>query len=167
MPHPIHQETVTRFEPPSHFYSLLYAPGGELIAHQNGNFTLTDDADDSVIWDRPDNTLTHVVSKTTLDVNGDNATVTVEGQQITGHIAHGPEHLPSEYLAHIKEHGWCCMTSILDPDLLEALEKVGCTDRYEDREMDRSRNMLLQSPAIAQTAGACFTVGDAPVPGPG
>ena len=46
MPHPILQETVTRFDPPKHHYALLYASGGELIAHQNGNFVLTDDADD-------------------------------------------------------------------------------------------------------------------------
>ncbi|MAV27029.1 MAG: hypothetical protein CMQ05_13100 [Gammaproteobacteria bacterium] len=152
MPHPILQETVTRFEAPTHHYSLLCAPGGELIAFQDGALKLTDDADDSVIWDRQGNTLTHVVSETTLNVKDGRVTVTVEDQQITSRIAHGPENMPSEYLAHISEQGWCCITSVLDPGLVEALEKIGCTDRYAGREMDRSQNMLLQSPAIAKTA---------------
>ena len=152
MPHPILQETVTRFDPPKHHYALLYAAGGELIAQQNGNIVLTAEADDRVIWDLSGDTLTHVLGNAELRVSNDRVKVTIDDQLVAGRLAHGPELLPSEYLNHIREHGWCCMTSILDPDLLEAMEKVGCTDRYAKREMDRSQSMLLQSPAIAQTA---------------
>ena len=105
MPHPILQETVTRFDPPEHHYALLYASGGELIAHQNDNFVLTDDADDSVIWDLSGDTLTHVLGNAELRVSNDRVMVTIDDQQVAGCLAHGPELLPSEYLNHIREHG--------------------------------------------------------------
>ena len=42
----------------------------------------------------------------------------------------GPERLPSEYLAHLKTHGWACLAAILPPDITDSLQRIACTDGY-------------------------------------
>ena len=67
-------------------------------------------------------------------------------------IVRGPELLPSEYLAHFRAHGWVCLTSILTPAIVDALQRIACTDGHAQRTPDRSRRQICQGGALAKTA---------------
>ena len=68
--------------------------------------------------------------------------------------SHGPEQLPSESLAFFRANGWVCLTSILAPDTVEALQRLAGTDGHERAgdETSRLRAALSMDSAVARTA---------------
>lgn len=164
MSEPQFKERLVQVDLPTHHYSLVTADDGRLLViHQDG-LTLSTVADDSAIWDQQEGDLVHVTTGTRLSMTN------IEGGVHLGHdhqavsktgaiadpaafsINHGPEKMPSEYLAFFQANGWVCLTSILPPDVVEALEKISCTDRYQDRKFDTSAPPFNQSPVMARTA---------------
>ena len=64
-----------------------------------------------------------------------------------------PAHMPSAYLESFRENGWVCVPAIIDPDVIEELERVSYTGRWEsDGEFDRSVAPMLQTSAVAKIA---------------
>lgn len=151
-------ERVVRVAPTHDHLTLLVAPDGRFFGLDgNGAPVLSDDADDGVMWRETPGHFRHAVSEADLDFARVSGGIQVRhaGPAKTDLMltpAHGPERLPSAYLAEMRANGWTCLTSILSPDLVEALERVACTDRYAERKPDGSQPLLCQGPAIAQTA---------------
>ena len=164
----IFQERVVKVPIPHHHYVLLISPDGNYLGvDQEGSTTTFPYADDQVMWDETDTgSFRHVIAGIEIvkkSADQEVCHLTFEGNSLDGlgkatrkgalySVSHGPERLPSEYLQFFRENGWVCLTSILSPDLVEALEKVACTDRFAHLEFDRSTNPFSQSPAIARTA---------------
>ena len=63
---------------------------------------------------------------------------------------HGPAHLPSAYLESFRENGWVCLPSIVAPDILEELERVSCTGRWEAETYERRVPPLNETAAVAK-----------------
>lgn len=156
-------ETVLKIDPPARHFALLMAPDGNYLGIEpGGDATTFAFVDDRAIWDVSADVARHVVSGRELRFErSSQASDTITAVSLDGvavadgvpcTVAHGPEKLPSQYLEFFKANGWVCLTSVLSPQLVEALEQVACTDRYAHLEFDRSRGALSQSPAIAQTA---------------
>ena len=70
--------------------------------------------------------------------------------QTTFAVCHGPEKLPSAYLAHMQQEGWVCLTSILAPEVVEGLERVAGTDRYEHLEVNNDSPKVCQSVSVGR-----------------
>ena len=148
------QERVVKVLPSDVHYSLLVAPDGRFLGiDQSRRFNLDNEADDSRIWSVDEAHVQHVTRGVILKAtsNGD-FTADIDGKSVPCRVEHGPERMPSEYLAEMKSQGWTCLTRILSDATLEALERIACTDRYQDREYDNSMPPLCQDPAVARTA---------------
>lgn len=135
-------ERVVKIEATGRHYALLVDRDGDFLAINGDGVQITSaQADDRAMWTPiGDGRFRHVVTAAELVPGPDFAP------------AHGPEKLPSEYLAFFKENGWVCLTAIVAPDLLDDLQRVACTDGYADREADRSMLQLCQDAAVAKTA---------------
>ena len=159
-------ETVHKVPTPTHHYTLIRDPAGAYLGvDDDGARKLYDYVDDHAIWDRDRDSVRHVVSGQTLTVTGDAASATLgcagespgddagtEGNAVSFELVHGPEKMPSDYLGFFRENGWVCLTSVLAPETVEELERISCTDRYEDRKYDGSKHPLNQSWAVGRTA---------------
>ncbi len=162
------QERVLKVPIPDRHYLILVAPDGNYLGVDQDGFTTTyPHANDRIMWDECGaGSFRHVLADTEIvkkSVDGDGCQLSLEGTLLDGlgkptgesamyNVAQGPEKLPSEYLQFFRENGWVCLTSILSQDLVEALEKVACTDRFSHLQFDRSSNPFIQSSAIARTA---------------
>ena len=164
----IFQETVTRVEQPSSHFTLLRAPNGDYLGASDDGFATFDYVDDKAIWDSDGEGYRHVETGLTVGVEsprskegdylrhggkwlasdgtlGDAAALFVPG--------HGPAHMPSAYLESFRENGWVCVPAVIDPDVIEELERVSYTGRWEsDGEFDRSVPPMLQTSAVAKIA---------------
>jgi len=164
----IFQERVLKVPIPDRHYLILVAPDGNYLGVDQDGFTTTYPyANDRIMWDESGaGSFRHVLADTEIvkkSADGDGCQLSLEGTLLDGlgkptgesamyNVAQGPEKLPSEYLQFFRENGWVCLTSILSQDLVEALEKVACTDRFSHLQFDRSSNPFIQSSAIARTA---------------
>lgn len=161
----LHQEKVVHIARPEKHFTFLRAPGGQFLGFDGDAPCIRAQADDSTIWDTVEGGFRHVVTNTQLDaqVEGSAYHLTHQGQTLGPNgqasdeaanfqAGHGPANLPSSYLKALKKNGWVCIPCVLSPDIVEALEQVTCTDRYEDKAFDRTRQPLLQNIAVAQTA---------------
>ena len=164
----IFQERVLKVPIPDRHYLILVAPDGNYLGVDQDGFTTTyPHANDRIMWDESGaGSFRHVLADTEIvkkSADGDGCQLSLEGTLLDGlgkptgenvmyNVAQGPEKLPSEYLQFFRENGWVCLTSILSQDLVEALEKVACTDRFSHLQFDRSSNPFIQSSAIARTA---------------
>ena len=162
------QERVLKVPIPDRHYLILVAPDGNYLGVDQDGFTTTyPHANDRIMWDECGaGSFRHVLADTEIvkkSADGDACQLSLEGTLLDGlgkptgesaryNVAQGPEKLPSEYLQFFRENGWVCLTSILSQDLVEALEKVACTDRFSHLQFDRSGNPFIQSSAIARTA---------------
>ena len=164
------QERVVRVERPSKHWTLLRAPDGEFLGASDDGLAVFDYVDDKAIWESVDGDVAyrHVVTDLILEVEaadsaegsylrykgvrlaGDGAVGTDEGAIFSP--GHGPAHLPSAYLKSLQENGWVCLPSIIAPDIVEALERISCTGRWDDETYDRSKGALVESIAVAQAA---------------
>ena len=162
-------ETITRFEPPKHHYTLLRASNGDYLGADDGKFATYGHVDDKAVWDTTPGGFRHVVSGLSLTAVGDTATghllrrgeaewIAADGTLGMASAAanfvpaHGPEKLPSAYLDEFRRNGWVCLNSILAATIIDDLARVSCTGAYSQRRYDRSRHPLSQSPAVARTA---------------
>ena len=156
------QERRVVVERPTHHYRLLEAENGQFLSLRDEGFDLSSDADDSIIWNEVDeNQFVHVMTGTILAVKQNGALdadfastglkVSENVRETTLRSTHGPAELPSVYLEKLRENGWVCLTCILDPDTVEGLEWVACTDRYANRQGERGY-AICQHRAVAETA---------------
>ena len=135
------QERVVRAEATGRHYTLLTAPDGRFLRIDRGAPDVGDVADDRAMWlPLGRGRFRHVETGKELE----------PGDEFTA--AHGPEKLPSEYLAFFRDNGWVCLTCVVAPGLVDALQRVACTDGYAGRETDRSTPQLCQNAAVAKTA---------------
>ncbi|RKU09442.1 hypothetical protein C6502_13065 [Candidatus Poribacteria bacterium] len=164
----IFQETVTRVEQPSSHYTLLRAPNGDYLGASDDGFATFDYVDDQAIWDTDGETYRHVgtglVVETESPRSKDGSYLRHDGKWLAsdGTLSdvaalfvpgHGPAHMPSTYLKSFRENGWVCVPAIIDPDIIEELERVSFTGRWEsDGEFDRSVAPMLQTSAVAKIA---------------
>ena len=147
------QERAVKVERPKHHFVFLTASDGAMLGLDDlGKLALFDEADDRVIWDRTETGFEHVASAREVDVEVDNATcaVPVGTEMRSFTVGHGPENLPSEYLAHLRREGWACLTCILPPDRVERLQRVTGTDRYEHLEMRNDIPKICQDIAVGR-----------------
>ena len=144
-------ERVVTFTSNDDPYTLLVDPGGRFLRLTDDGLAVGRDADDAAMWRQTSDGFIHAGGDA-LDAREGPGGVEVAGVPGPFRPAHGPEELPSASLAHMREHGWVCLTNVLDAELVEALERVACTDRYAGRQYDRSVPQLCQSSAIARTA---------------
>ena len=147
------QERVVRHERPTHHYLFLIATDGSMLALDDvGALTLSDEGDDRVIWDRTPGGVRHVATGTEVagSVDAENCTLRMGTEDVPFRIGHGPEHLPSAYLEHLKREGWVCLTSLLTPEIVDGLQRVACTDAYEHLEPNRDSPRVCQHSAVGQ-----------------
>ena len=164
------QERVVRVERPSKHFTLLRAPDGRFLGASDDEFSVFDYVDDKAIWKSVENEAAyrHVVTGLVLEAEAvastegcylshkgarlasDGAAPADEGAVFS--VGHGPAHLPSAYLKSLKENGWVCLPSILAPDVLEALERMSCTGRWDNETYDRSTGAIVKGVAVARAA---------------
>ena len=164
------QERVVRVERPSKHWTLLRAPSGEFLgASDDDGLSVFEYVDDKAIWGSIEDgtTYRHVVTGLMLEAetadSGKGCYLSHKGVRLAsdGSAAdkgaiffpgHGPAHLPSEYLKSLKENGWVCLPSILAPDVVEELERISCTGRWDSETYDRSTGTLVKGVAVAHAA---------------
>ena len=145
----------------THFAMLVAADGRFLGMSADGEATLGDETDDSVMWRATDEGYRHATTDRLAKIDDDGA-LTINGANAQALLpdigagafaaTHGPERLPSEYLRFLRDHGWVCLTHILAPEVLRGLQQVACTDAYAEREPDRSQPQFNQHVALPRTA---------------
>ena len=146
------QERVVKVERPEHHFRLLAAANGQLLAlNDAGALCLTDVADDQVVWDRAPGGFRHVATGKVFAAR-ENGDVRLAGaDSLSVRVCHGPEKLPSEYLAHLRREGWVCLACILPPDTVDDLQRAACTDAYEAPDFDKSVPRIALHPAVGRT----------------
>ena len=164
------QERVVRVERPSAHFTLLRAPNGEFLGASDNNLAVFDYVDDKAIWESVEDATAyrHAVTGVLLEAElvdaakgcylrhkgvrlaSDSGVASDEGARFSP--GHGPAHLPSEYLKTLKENGWVCLPSIMAPEIVEELERISCTGRWDNDTYARRKGALLQSVTVAQTA---------------
>ena len=133
------QERVVRHERPERHFVYLIAPDGSMLGMDgDGELARYEDGDDRVIWDRTPGGVTHVVTgrSITAEVSMDGHTLDMGPERGALRIGHGPERLPSDYLEDLKRQGWVCLTCLLPAEVVDGLQRVACTDRYEGQAFD-------------------------------
>ena len=164
------QERVVRVERPSAHWTLLRAPNGEFLGASDAGLAVYDYVDDKAIWESVEGgtAYRHVVTDLVLEAkatgsengyylqhNGarlaSDGTAAVDEEAVFS-SGHGPAHLPSAYLKTLKENGWVCLPSIIAPDVVEELERISCTGRWDHETYDRSTGSLVKGIAVAQAA---------------
>ncbi|MDE0689516.1 MAG: phytanoyl-CoA dioxygenase family protein [Candidatus Poribacteria bacterium] len=164
------QERVVRVERPSAHWTLLRAPNGGFLGASDNGLSVFEYVDDKAIWESIDDgaAYRHVVTDLKLKAesvkSGTGCYLHYKGDQLArnGTVAvdegavfspgHGPAHLPSEYLKTLQENGWVCLPSIIAPDVVEELERISCTGRWDHETYDRSTGALVKGIAVAQAA---------------
>ena len=168
MAHPaLFQERAVTIAAPTHRFSLLLVPDGDLLGmDDDGRTAVFPTADDRVMWEAVPGGYQHALSGATLDARPltdgrcelllDGAALDAQGRPSASAapfaVGRGPARLPSDHLRFFREQGWVCLSRILASEIVEELQKVACTDGYAEREPDRTRPQLSQSAAVARTA---------------
>jgi hypothetical protein len=150
---------------PARHHALLVAPGGDWLASLDGRALATQShVDDGALWEAEADGFRHAVTGVSLrsraggvagsvrlrlgdaDLGDDGA----PGPAADFIIGHGPEKLPSEYLAAFRDTGWVALTCILAGDIVEGLQRLGGVDGYEGAgDVPRDRQ-LSADPALAR-----------------
>lgn len=137
------QERVVRVEPPASHYTLLRDAGGRFLGTADGASLATfDHVDDKAVWEPRDAGYRHVA--TGLALAARDAADFAPGR--------GPAELPSAALETFEERGWVCLASILEPEIVDALQEASCTGPWEDRRPDRRSVPLTRTLAVARAA---------------
>jgi len=151
-PHQLQPRIVT-LERPTHQYVLLVAADGNMLGlDDDGDPALFDEADDRVVWDRTAAGVHHVATgrQFAVGTGDDTFTLRVGSNEVNFRFTQGPERLPSEYLEDLRRQGWVCLNSILPPEIVERLERVACTGRYEDCEQNNDMPKICQDAAVGK-----------------
>ena len=155
MRHELFAERVHSFRASGRRFDLLVGADGSFLGVDDEALVWRNDADDTAMWHREGSTRFRNATKdVTVELDAESIPHAAQGaprlrQCVTP--SHGPERLPSDYLADMRAAGWTCLTSILDPETVEALERVAGTDRYAEAERDTNTPPLCQDPAVART----------------
>ena len=142
-------ERAVKIEPAARRHVLLVNLDGAMLGGEGQALAATGVADDSVVWSECRGGYRQVASGTMVDAAPDGS-VRVGGASF--HAARGPEKLPSDYLRELQAQGWCCMTGILAPEVVDDLQRVAGTDGYAHLAPDRATPQFSQSAALARTA---------------
>lgn len=166
----IFQERVVRVEKPSAHFTLLRNVDGDFLGVSDTNeLTTFDYTDDQAIWEQVEGIAAyrHVVTRLQLEAepaatekgcylryNGDSLASdgSVGAESAVFSAGHGPAHLPSEYLKSFNQNGWACLPSIIAPDIVEELERVSCTGRWEAETYERRMPPMNETAAVAKIA---------------
>ncbi len=164
----IFQERVVRVEKPSAHFTLLRNPTGEFLGVSDTNeLSVFDYVDDKAIWEQVEgkSDYRHVVTDLLLETESADAAAgcylrhsgnllasdgSVANEGAVFSAGHGPAHLPSESLESFRENGWACLPSIIAPDVIEELERVSCTGRWEAETYERKMPPLNETAAVAK-----------------
>ncbi len=156
--------TVVAVSKPARHYRYLHAPNGDWLATADGKtLAVQGHVDDAAIWDADGDGFRHVATglrlaatstgiETTCSLRGEAGPIGSDGasgEAAEFTVGHGPEKLPSEYLATMRCQGWVSLACILSPSVVDGLQQVGCVDAYEGREPVR-KTPLAQHPAVAK-----------------
>ena len=147
------QERPVTLERPIRHFVFLIAPDGAMLGLDDaGDPALFDEADDRVIWDRASDGVKHVATgkDVSADIDDGTSTLSIGSDAVTFAISQGPEKLPSEYLEHLKREGWVCLTCILPPQIVDGLQQVAATDRYEHLERRTDTPNICQHSAVGR-----------------
>lgn len=164
-------ETIVRIQPAASHHTLLAAPDGNFLGVDQGHVTTLPTGDDRVMWRAEGSasyrhaTTGHRVQASAVPgsdgvhLRAQDGVLDAGGNPASSGAAfvpsHGPEKLPSESLGFFRANGWVCLTSILAPETVDALQRLAGTDGHE-REDDephiRLRAALSMDPAVARTA---------------
>ncbi|MYD42556.1 MAG: hypothetical protein F4W90_01535 [Gammaproteobacteria bacterium] len=145
------QERAVTVPTPQNHYSFLVADNGLMLGlNDAGELADFAEASDQVIWQAAEADLTHVASQTSFSVSQQEGRcdLIVDGVSRSYVIAHGPEKLPSAYLAHLRAEGWVCLTSILPPEVVDSLQRVAGSDAYEHLTMNNDSPKICQDVAV-------------------
>lgn len=162
-------ETVTKFEHPSRFYNYLeFEDGAYLGADDNNELCIACVGNDQILWEELEEgrKFRHVVTRETViasSTQSGKVTVSHRGTPVTLDdppesgpvelsVVRGPSELPSSYLSHMKEHGWVCMTALLRPEVVDGLEKVSGTGKYEGNTKPNWHNPIAHHASVGQAA---------------
>ena len=148
-------ERTHRFQSGRSHFSYLVTADGRFLGIKDGVLDTYAAANDDVMWRRegPDE-FCHAVTGVAARLDEAGRPSFADSRLAAEHsvrVAHGPERLPSEYLDDMRANGWSCLTSVLDDETLEGLERVACTDRHARRKPDTSSLQLCQDAAVART----------------
>ena len=152
MSRPVYESTVVRVEATGEHYSYLNAPNGDwLCVNEAGELTTQGYVNNAAIWQVSGSRFQHAVANVALNATSTAIEQTTEltldgapvgddgstGEGATFMVNHGPERLPSEYLAELREQGWVSLTYILSPSVIDDLQRIGCVDDYENEKPER------------------------------
>ena len=160
------ERTVSFCQPSSHYTMVVSVDGRFLASDEHGETYLTETISDDLMWRVKGPCLEHARSFVVLELSAAEAgrfQLTVDSTPLDADgklgsigasyfIEQGPERQPSEYLEHLSKNGWVCLAAILSPDIVDALQRIACTDGYSERTPDRSRRQICQGSALAKTA---------------
>lgn len=161
----VFEERAVRFTEPASRHAMALAQDGRFLAvDESGTLSIADEVSDAAMWRHGDGLLEHAAHPVALAVthtedgrcrlSPTDGSIRMADDSGTASytIVHGPELLPSEYLAHFKAHGWVCLAAVLDSEIVDALQRIACTDGHAHRTPDRSRRQICQGSALAKTA---------------
>ena len=162
-------ETVTRVEEPEKFFHLLeFENGSFLSVDDNGHLSESQVGSDHIVWERENNgaQYRHAVSGKVISAEPSDAghlNLHYKGSALGKHAAaggaaaeftalRGPAEMPSSYLSHFQQHGWVCLPSILRPEIVDGLEKISGTGKYEGQKPDNYFNPIAGDVSVGQAA---------------
>ncbi|MCY3884914.1 MAG: hypothetical protein OXG24_08375, partial [Gammaproteobacteria bacterium] len=165
----LNTETVTRFDEPTQFYYYLEFEDGAYLGVDDANeLCVACAGNDQIVWEvlEGGHKFRHAVSGETVVASPTkpgkvvvahrDTPVTLDDQPESGPIEfsviRGPSDLPSTYLTHLKEHGWVCMPALLRPEVVDGLEKVSGTGKYEGNTKPNWRNPIATHVAVGHAA---------------
>ena len=151
---------------PARHHALLVAPSGDWLASADGRELATQrHVDDAALWEATADGFRHAVTgvslqarpgavagsvRLSLGVGADIGSDGAPGAAADFTIGHGPEKRPSEYLAAFRATGWVALSCVLDPEVVEGLQRLGGVDGYEGAgDIPRDRQ-LADGPALAR-----------------
>ncbi len=173
-------ERVVACARPERHHAMALAPDGRfLAADDSGTLAVTDMVADAAMWHLDGATLRHYRGTVELQVDPDGPPchgsdrhgaecrlhrdgrpIRVDGiaDDAPLRIVHGPERLPSEYLDHLRTHGWVCLAAVLAADTVDDLQRIAGTDGHSHRRPDRATRQICQGGALARTAAEPVSV---------
>ena len=152
MSRPVYDSTVVRVEATGeHFSYLNNANGDWLCVDDSGVLTTQGYVNDAAIWRVDGAGFNHAVADVSIGATSTEIEQTTQltlvgdavssdgriGEAADFMVNHGPERLPSEYLAELREKGWVSLTCILSPSVVDDLQRIGCVDDYENESPER------------------------------
>jgi len=155
---------------PSRHFVYLVAPDGGWLASADGRTTVKQDfVDDAALWDAEGGGFRHLVTGLKLAATPagapDHVRLSLAGTDLAAEgapgpgaafrAAHGPADLPSVYLETLRAQGWVALPCLLDPAIVDGLQKLGGVDAYEGAEVergaDRGKHLVLDAAMARST----------------